>query len=152
MHEAAEEGTGGDDDGLAQVLDFEGGLDALDDAVLMEKAGGLALFNVQVRLAFANLFEAELVGFFIALGAGRPDGRVFFGVQHAELESGHVGGFAHFAAEGVDFAGEVSFGKAADGGVTGHLADGIEVDREEEGAASHAGGREGGFDTGMAGA
>jgi len=26
------------------------------------------------------------------------------GVEHAELESGHVGGFAHFATEGVDFA------------------------------------------------
>jgi hypothetical protein len=79
------------------------------------------------------------------LGAGRPDGGASGGVEEAELDAAGVGYFAHDAAEGVDFADEMTFGYAADGGVAGHLGDEVEVEGEEGGAEAHARGGCGGF-------
>ena len=46
----------------------------------------------------------------------------------------------------------MAFGDAADGGVTGHLRDEIEVEGEKGGAQTHARGRGCGFATGVASA
>jgi hypothetical protein len=85
------------------------------------------------------------------LGAGAPDGGAARGVEETELDAAAVGDFAHDAAEGVDFADEMTFGYAADGGVAGHLCDEVEVEGEESGAEAHARGGGGGFATSMAG-
>lgn len=152
VHEAAKKSAGCDDHGFPEILDFEGGFHAENLTVFVEEFCGLALFYVETLLAFADPFEAELVGFFVALRAWSPDGWTFFGVEHPELEAGHVCGFAHFATERVDFASQVAFGETADGGVAGHLTDGVEIDGKEESSASHAGSSEGGLDAGVAGA
>ena len=86
------------------------------------------------------------------MGAGTPDGGAAGGVEEAELDAAGVGDFAHDAAEGVDFADEMAFGYAADGGVAGHLGDEVEVEGEEGGAEAHARGGGGGFAAGVAGA
>ena len=86
------------------------------------------------------------------MGAGAPDGGAAGGVEEAELDAAGVGDFAHDAAEGVDFADEVAFGYAADGGVAGHLGDEVEVEGEEGGAEAHARGSGGGFAARVAGA
>ena len=86
------------------------------------------------------------------MGAGAPDGGAAGGVEEAELDAAGVGDFAHDAAEGVDFADEMAFGYAADGGVAGHLRDEVEVEGEEGGAQAHARGGGGGFAAGVAGA
>lgn len=70
-------------------------------------------------------------------------------VEEAELDAGFVDGFGHFAAEGVQLADEVTFAESTDGGVAGHLADGLEVHGEQEGFEADAGGGEGGFDAGV---
>ncbi len=137
VHQAAQEGPGGHDDGLGQVLDLQVGLDSDRFAVAGQNLHGLTLLEVQVRLPLANPFQPELVSLLVALGAGRPDRRTLLGVQHPELEAGHVGGLAHLAAQGIDLAGEVSLGQTADGGVAGHLSDGVQVDGEQEGLAAH---------------
>src|SRR5205823_8167179 len=63
-----------------------------------------------------------------------------------------VDDLAHFAAEGVDFADDLTLGDPADSRIAAHLGDGVGVHRQESGAQAHAGGRQSGFDSGMAGA
>ena len=61
---------------------------------------------------------------FVGFGAGGLDGGAFGFVEHSELDAGGVDGVGHEAAEGVDFADDLAFGEAADGGVAGHSTDG----------------------------
>ncbi len=86
------------------------------------------------------------------MGARRPDGRAARSIQQAELDADRVGDFAHDAAEGVDFADQMSLGDAADGGIAGHLRDQVDVQRVERGLQAHAGRGHGGFASGMSGA
>jgi len=97
------------------------------------------------------MLHAELIGFFVALCAGRLDCRAFGFVEEAKLDSGGVGVDSHFAAEGVDFTDNLAFGLSADGGVARHLGDGVEVAGEEQGARPHASGGERGFAARVAG-
>ena len=152
MHEAAQECAGGDDDRLTEVLRAEACFNTQDLATFVQQLRGLALFNIQVGLPFANPFQSELIGLLVALRARGPDGGSLLRVEHPELEAGHVGVLAHLAAEGVDFAGQVALGQTTDGWVAGHLADGVEIEREQQGLATHAGCREGCLDAGVASA
>ena len=52
--------------------------------------------------------------------------QAFAGVEHARLDERIVDGAAHFAAERVNFAHQMSLTRAADGGVAGHEGDGIQ--------------------------
>jgi hypothetical protein len=54
---------------------------------------------------------------------------------------------AHLAAERVDLVDQMALADSADHGITGHLADMIEVDGEHKGTRSHPGRGEPGFDT-----
>lgn len=89
---------------------------------------------------------------FVALGSWRPDGWTSGGVEEAKLDAYRIGDLAHDAAEGVDFADEVTFGDSTDGRVAGHLRDEIDVEGEEGSFKAHAGGGHGGLASGVAGA
>ena len=110
-----------------------------------------ALFQIQILLAFANPLQPELIRLLVTLRARRPNRRTAFGVEHAELQAGHVGGFSHFAPHRVNFAGQVSLGQTADGRVAGHLADGVRIDGQEQSLAAHPRRRQRRLDPGMAG-
>ncbi len=92
-----------------------------------------------------------MVSFLIALSAGCPNGWTLLCVQHPKLQTGHIGRLSHLAAKRIYLAGEMSLGQSADGGVAGHLADRIDVDREEQSLASHARRCQGRFDSSVAG-
>ena len=117
-----------------------------------EQLGDLGLLDLEIGLALEHLAHLEPVLLLVALRAGRPDGGTARGVEQTELDADRVGDFAHDAAEGVDFAHQVSLGNAADGRIAGHLRDQIDVEREQRGAQPHARGSHGGFAAGMAGA
>ena len=110
------------------------------------------LLDVQIGLRLQHLAHLQAVLLLVALRARRPDGRAARGVEQAKLDADRVGDFAHDAAEGVDFADEVSLGDAADGGIAGHLRDEIDVEREERGLQAHARRGHRGFAAGMTGA
>ena len=110
------------------------------------------LLDVQVGLGLQHFAHLQAVLLLVALRARRPHGRTARSVQQAELDADGVGDFAHDAAEGIDFADEVSFGNAADGGIARHLRDEIDVERKERGLQAHARGGHGGFASGMTGA
>ncbi len=121
---------------LATVLDHE-----VDDFGLLDE---------EVGLGFEDFAHFDAVEGFVALGAGGPDGRAAGGVEETELDAGGVGYLAHDSAEGVDFADEMAFGDAADGGVAAHLGDEVEVEGEDGRAEAHAGGGHRGFASGVA--
>ena len=116
----------------------------------MEELDALGLPEVEVGLALADPFQPELVGLLIALGSRSPDGRPFPGVQHPKLEPGQVRCQAHFSTEGVNFPCQMALAQPADGRIAGHLADGIGVDGQQEGLATHARRRKRRLNAGMA--
>ena len=151
MGQAIQEGAGGNDDGAGGDGAAIAQMNAGDAAVFDGQGGDFGLLDAEVRLLFEDFAHAGAVHLLIHLGAGGPDGGAAAGVEEAELDADGVGDFAHDAAEGIDFADEVTFGDTADGGVAGHLRDEVEVHGDHGGAETHAGGGTGGFASGVTG-
>ena len=151
VEQAAHEGAGGNDDRFGPVDHAEGGAHAGDGVVFDEDLGGVALVEVEVGLVLDEPLHAELVGLLVALGTGGLDAGALAGVQKAELDTGSVGVPAHDPAEGVDLPHDVPFGQTADGGVAGHLRDGVEILGEDGRLAAHACGGHRGLDPGVTG-
>jgi hypothetical protein len=128
VHQPPEERTSRNHYRLGVILDIEVCLNAIDPPFFHEKPIALGLLAMEIRLTLADPLKSELICLLVALSAWCPNGWSLLGVKHPELEAGHIGVFAHFAAEGVDLAGQVPLGQAADCWVARHLADGIEVD------------------------
>ena len=61
------------------------------------------------------------------------DCRTFGLVEHFGLDEGFIYIFAHFSAEGVQFADKVPFGAATYVGVAGHQGDAVYADCEHDG-------------------
>ena len=107
---------------------------------------------MEIFLLLQHRFHPQPVEEPVGLGPGRPDRRALAGVEAAELDAGGVDVFRHLPAEGVDLLDQMPLGQAADGRVAAHGADGVNVDHQHRGAASHPGCRQSGFAAGMAGA
>ncbi len=86
----------------------------------------------------------------VRLRPRRLHGRAPARVEHAELDHRGIDELAHLAAQRVDLAHEVSLGNPADGGIAGHLADAVEVLRDQQGGETQPREREGCLDAGMA--
>src|SRR6202007_2476970 len=72
----------------------------------------------------------------------RPaDGCALRAVEQAELDPGRVGEPAHHPVQGVDLPHEVALAQAADRRVAAHLADGLELVGQQQGARAEAGRR-----------
>ena len=69
-----------------------------------------------------------LIAAAIRLGAQRVDGGTLASVEHTILDAAGVGGTRHLPAQGVQLADEMSLARAADGGIAGHIAHGIQID------------------------
>ena len=110
------------------------------------------LLDLQVRLRLQHLAHLQAVGLFATLRPRRPDGGSARSVEQAELDSDGVRDLAHDAAERIHFAHQMPLRNAADGGITRHLRDQIDVQGIESGLQPHASGRHRGFAPGMAGA
>ena len=79
------------------------------------------------------MFGEHRVMKFVSLHAGRLHRRAPAPVQQTILNHRCVRKAAHLAAERVYFADDVSLGNAADGGVAGEFADGVEGLRDKQG-------------------
>ncbi len=113
---------------------------------------GLALDDFEVRLSLQQFLHGVAIELSVRLGAGAADGRALLAVEHAELDTGGVGGQPHDAVEGIDLANQVALAEAADRRIAGHDADGRQRLGHQGGAGAHArrGGR--GFGAGVAAA
>ncbi len=121
-------------------------------AVLKNHFRHFRLLDLQIGLGFQDLAHFQAIGLLVALGAGGPDRGAARGIEQAELDADGVGDFAHDAAQGINFANQMSLGDSADGGVAGHLGDEIDVEGIEGGFQAHAGGGHGGLAAGVSGA
>ena len=85
----------------------------------------------------------------VGLGAQRVYCRALAEVEHAVLDAGFVCRLCHLSAEGVQFPHQMALARAADGGVAGHVAHAVEIDREAHGVKPQARRGQGGFDPGV---
>ena len=92
-----------------------------------------------------------MIRLLVALGARGADAGALVGVEHPALDGGGVGVDPHEAAQGVDFPDDVALGEPPDGRVARHLAEGVEVLREQGDAATEPGRGKGGLDSGVSG-
>ena len=115
---------------------------AADDVVLCQaQVGDLLLKQPQIRLRLEPPAHRALVELAIGLGAGRAHRRTLARIERAKLDACRIRGQCHDAAERVDFLDEMALADAADGRVAAHLAESLDVVREQQSAAPHAGGR-----------
>ena len=85
----------------------------------------------------------------VDLGAGSPDRRPFGTVEHSKLNTRRIRQTAHQPIQRVDFSDEVPFPQSTDGGVTGHLPEGVDSMGDEEGAGARACSSGSGFRAGV---
>ena len=95
------------------------------------------------RLAFAG------IGFLVTLGSRSPYRWAFLRIQHAKLDTRHIGRLAHLASHGIDLASKMSLGQSSNRWVAGHLSDGVDIDRKHHGLTTHASCRQGGLNARM---
>src|SRR5881394_1998559 len=90
------------------------------------------LRELEIPFSFQKRAHSSSIEPAIALRSRRPDGGALGTVQHAELDPRQVGGSAHDATQGIDFANDRALGDPADRGIARHLPDGFEVLGEEQ--------------------
>ena len=98
-----------------------------------------SLPEMKVFLFFHYGFHGEPVELFIALKPGGLNCRPFRGIEQPEMYCRLIGYLPHFPTQGIDFLDQLSFGKASDGGVTGHEGNRIQIDIEHDRGAAHPG-------------
>ena len=76
----------------------------------------------------------------------------FSPVQHPVLNAAGVRRPAHFAAQCVQLPDQVSLSRAANGGVAGHVANGVQIDGKNDSFHSQPRSRQGRFNSSMPGA
>ena len=145
----AEEGPGGQHHGPGVEADTGLGHHAGHLVVFHNQVVRRLLEQRQVRLALQGVADGRLVKNPVRLGTGGTDRRPLAAVQYPELDTSLVGGFCHGAAQCVDFLHQMALANTANGRVTGHLAQGLNVVGQQQGLRTHARSRQCGFGTGM---
>ena len=85
----------------------------------------------------------------VNLGPQGVHRRALAQVEHPALDGAGVGGAAHLPAQGVDFPDKVALGRAADAGVAGAVAHGVQVDGKDNSRAPQPCGGQGGLYAGV---
>ena len=117
-----------------------------------DEAGNHPLSQLEIAEALEQLPHGAAVQRAVALRARRPHRRPLGAVEHPELERRTIAGTAHETAQRVDLAHHSALRDPADRGIAGHLADGVEVGGDDQGARAEPGAHDGGFGSGVAGA
>ena len=89
------------------------------------------LKQLEVGLTLQQRPHRRLVQHTIGLGARGAHRCAFARVECTKLNAGAVGGVCHNPAHGVDFLDQVALADAADGRIARHLADGLDIVREQ---------------------
>jgi hypothetical protein len=92
----------------------------------------------QIRLTFQAGANCAAIENSIGLGSRRAYRWALRGVESTKLDPGLVGCECHRPAQGIDLFHQVTLADASDGRIAGHLAQGFDAVREEEGAAARA--------------
>ena len=130
----AQEGAGGQDHGPGMEADAGLGdhapaFVALDDQVL-----GALLEKGDIRMILQHLPDGGLVQDAVRLRTGSADSRSFTRIQGAELDTRTVRGMTHGPAQRIDLLDQMALADTPDGRVAGHLAQCLDVVRQQQGA------------------
>ena len=152
MNDAVQEGAGRQDDSSGSNPLPCPGNDARDAVAVQDQPLRRAGHQRQVR----RLGQLRLHGFPIQasvdLAAWSPNGGALGPVQQSELDARGVRQTAHDPVHGVDLTHEMPLAQAADSGVAGHFADGLQLLGQKQGSGPRARRGGGGFTAGVAAA
>ena len=112
----------------------------------------MACLRSRFGCCFDHRLHGPVIAVLVVLGAGGVNRRALFGVQGAVLNGGPVGDPGHLPAQGVDLLDQLALGHAADGRAAGHGRQLVQIDGQQQHRAPHAGGGQGRFAAGVAGA
>ena len=107
------------------------------------------LLDVEVLLFFKGVLHQNVVKSPVLLVPKAVHRRTFAEVEHPALNHHFVRRLRHLATEGVDFPDKMTFRRAADGRVAGHIGDFVEIERKNTGFCAEARRRKGRLDPGV---
>ena len=135
---AAQEGAGGEHHGARPEHEAHLRDDAAHAIALDHQVRHGLLEDLEIRLVLDDLADGGAIEGAVRLGARGAHGRPLAGVQHPELDAGLVRRAAHGPAERIDLLDQMRLADAADGGIAGHLADGLDAHGEQQRARTGA--------------
>ena len=142
--------AGGNDAGTHLIHRAEARDDGGDLPVRQPEGGDHGLFEVQILLPLERALHILLIPPAVRLRAQGVDGRALAQVQHPVLDARAIGRLRHLAAERVELAHEMALPRTADGGIAGHIADRVQIDRKHDGLQPHPRAGQPGLDPGVA--
>ena len=149
---AAEVRAGGQHHALGGVFAVQLGDNALHMAVFHFQRHHLSLMDGQPRGLFQRVLHVFVVAAAVGLHPQCVHGGAFALVQHPALQIGGVCRQTHHAAQRVHLPHQRALGGAADAGVAGHIADGIQTHGKDGRFCAQHSSCVGGFDARMASA
>ena len=110
----------------AQEISSPSPVDDADDAsVLQNQVFGAASRISRLEMLRSMRLHRCAVERAVGLGAGPAHRRTFAAVEQAELDAGGIGDPAHQPVQRIDLAHQMALAHPADGGIAGHLAQGV---------------------------
>src|ERR1039458_5313363 len=106
----------------------------------------------EVGLIFQTCTDRLLVQQAVGLSAGSAHRGALARIEYAELDASLIRGDRHGSAQRVDFLDQVAFTDAADRRIAGHLSQGLNIMREQQGLATGPGGGQRGLGPGVSAA
>ncbi len=139
MQNATEEGAGGQHGGGAGDALPGAGDDGGEMPVGIQRdIRGFGFEDRQIGFSCEKILHSRRVKGAIGLGAGAAHGGAFAAIEHFEMDTGSIGGFAHNAIERINLADQMALADAPNCGVAGHRADAGAIMGQEKGARAHA--------------
>ena len=111
----------------------------------------MCLLELKTLLLLQRMLHDLLVFAAVSLSTQGMDGGTFAPVEHPVLDAGFVGSQRHLTAQCIQFSHQVTLSCAADGGVTGEVGNGIQIDGKQNGLQSQTGSGQRSFDACMTG-
>ena len=139
-HSTVQIGACGNDHGLCRINTAQTGDNTGNAAVFRQDIRDLRLLQLQTLLQLQRMLHMLLIFAAVGLRPQRVDGRSFTPVEHPVLDAAAVCRQTHFAAQHIQLPDKVTLAGAADGGIAGHIAHGIEVDGKQNGFQTQTGG------------
>ena len=146
---AVEIGAGGDDGGTDSINSAGAGDYGGHGAIFGADINDFGLFQAQPFLLLQSVLHHFLVAAAVRLCTQGVDSRAFAAVQQPVLDAGFVGCAGHFTAQGVQFAHQMAFAGAADGGVAGHIAHRVQINGKTDHTTAHPSCRQSGLNAGV---
>ena len=138
MDAAVEKGAGRQHDGAGSKLQAQLGHRTDHPVTFQHQVVHRLLKQPQVLLVLQSATNRRAVQHAVSLRTRSPNCRPLAAVKNAELDTRFVGGSGHRAAQRVDLLDQVALANATDRRVAAHLAQRLDVVRQQQRFAPHA--------------